>query len=250
MVELKMLYPYPSLLLKDGSSYIVISDLHIGFEERFIDKGITIPPSTLQMRKELKKLIIKNNPDQVIILGDIKHSITFASEMEKIEINTFFEELSKLSEVSIITGNHDGMISSLLPNCIKINETPHMIIDDVLLLHGHTKLPLDVSNLKTIIMGHLHPTYNRLNTTISGKQVWLILHVSSRSLFNNDDDSIIQIYVLPSFNRELAQIGFTSNRGKIVSPIIRRINNHILHSEIVTLEGDIIGDLDSLQYVL
>lgn len=250
MVELKMLYPYPSLLIKDGLSYVIISDLHIGFEARFIDKGITIPPSTLQMRNELEKLIAKNNPDQVIILGDIKHSITFASDMERIEINTFFEELSELSKVTVITGNHDGMISSLLPKCVQVNENSHMIIDDILLLHGHTKIPLDNDNLKTIIMGHLHPTYNRINFPISGKQVWLILHVSSRSLFNNDDDSIIQIYVLPSFNRELAQIGFTSNRGKIVSPIIRRINNHILHSEIVTLEGDIIGDLDSLQYVL
>ena len=42
MVELKMLYPYPSLFIKDDLSYVIISDLHIGFEARFIDKGIKL----------------------------------------------------------------------------------------------------------------------------------------------------------------------------------------------------------------
>ena len=43
MIELiKILYPHPALLLNDNNEkHIVISDLHIGFEERFTKKGIS-----------------------------------------------------------------------------------------------------------------------------------------------------------------------------------------------------------------
>ena len=112
MIELiKILYPHPALLLNDNNEkHIVISDLHIGFEERFTKKGISIQSSTTKMQNVLRELIIKEKPNDVIILGDIKDSFVSVTKSERIEVPRFFREISKLSDIRIIPGNHDGNI--------------------------------------------------------------------------------------------------------------------------------------------
>ena len=104
MIELiKILHPHPALLLSDNNEkHIVISDLHIGFEERFIKRGISIQSSTTKMQNVLSELIIKEKPNDVIILGDIKDSFVSATKSERIEVPRFFREISKLSKEECI----------------------------------------------------------------------------------------------------------------------------------------------------
>ena len=124
MIELiKILHPHPALLLIDNNEkHIVISDLHIGFEERFTKKGISIQSSTTNMQNVLRELIIKEKPNDVIILGDIKDSFVSVTKSERIEVPRFFREISKLSNIRVIPGNHDGNIKQLLPNNITVEE--------------------------------------------------------------------------------------------------------------------------------
>ena len=66
---IKILYPHPALLLKEeNKKHIIISDLHIGVEERFVKKGISIETSTEKMKRLLIKLIQQYQPEDVIIL--------------------------------------------------------------------------------------------------------------------------------------------------------------------------------------
>ncbi|PJA22995.1 metallophosphoesterase, partial [archaeon CG_4_10_14_0_2_um_filter_Archaea_38_6] len=58
--------------IKSGN-YIVISDVHIGFEEKLEEKGYTIPEQTQNVTDRLKEL--RKIAENLIILGDLKHSI-------------------------------------------------------------------------------------------------------------------------------------------------------------------------------
>ena len=99
-------------------------------------------------------------------------------------------------------------------------------------------------------MGHLHPTYSRRGSPLSGRPVWLLLRGQRLGLFEASQQGEIEIYVVPSFNRELSYAGFTSSKGRIISPVIRRILKGVQEVAILTLDGEIIGGTDSLPYVL
>ncbi|MEM0138075.1 MAG: hypothetical protein QW608_06705, partial [Thermoplasmata archaeon] len=54
---------------------LVISDLHLGIENEIERKGVVISSQDQQMLKELNELIDEIGAKNLIILGDIKHSI-------------------------------------------------------------------------------------------------------------------------------------------------------------------------------
>ena len=77
------LFPHPALLLKDGmKKYLVISDLHIGFEETFKNSGINLETKIEKMQSELLNLINELKPNNLIILGDLKNSINKINNSE------------------------------------------------------------------------------------------------------------------------------------------------------------------------
>ena len=84
---IKILYPEPALILdNENEKYIVISDLHIGFEERFNKQGISIQSSTKKMQEVLVKLIEQENPNKVIVLGDVKDSVSSMTKSERMQV--------------------------------------------------------------------------------------------------------------------------------------------------------------------
>ena len=109
MADICPLYPYPVLLLnrlRNGirRHYIVISDLHIGFESDLNAKGISIDSSLLieEMLKELCYLIKSQSAEAVIILGDLKNTIASISKIEWGTVPNFFEHLSEKADVYFI----------------------------------------------------------------------------------------------------------------------------------------------------
>ena len=247
---IRILYPEPALILSnENERHIVISDLHIGFEERFNKQGISIQSSTEKMQKVLSELIKKEKPDSVIILGDIKDSIVSITRSERIEVPRFFRAISKLVDIVVIPGNHDGNISYLLPDNIEIGDSRGIKIDSTVLLHGHTNINETFNDVKKIIIGHLHPIYNQQNSPLSGYQIWSILKTKTNDLFekNNED---IEIITVPSFNKELTASGFSIHRKKNICPIIRKTRPYINEAVFLTLEGDIIGDINSLSEII
>ena len=230
MIELiKILHPHPALLLIDNNEkHIVISDLHIGFEERFTKKGISIQSSTTNMQNVLRELIIKEKPNDVIILGDIKDSFVSVTKSERIEVPRFFREISKLSNIRVIPGNHDGNIKQLLPNNITVEDVYGINIDKTTLLHGHTNINESFRKSNRIIIGHLHTIYNQQSSPVTGYQLWSILKAKKEYLFK-EEDGMIEIITLPSFNKELTSSGFSIHRKKNICPIIRktRSENHV-----------------------
>ena len=65
---------------------------------------------------------------------------------------------------------------------------------------------------------------------------------------NNKEE--IEIITVPSFNKELTASGFSIHRKKNICPIIRKTRSEINDAVFLTLEGDIIGDINSLSEII
>lgn len=55
---------------------------------------------------------------------------------------------------------------------------------------------------------------------------------------------------MPAFNTELEAAGLTVLRERMISPIFRKIGENVSEALIITLDGSVIGDADSMGYVL
>ena len=226
-----------------------MADLHIGFEEKFKASGIKLRTSTKSMLNEISGICAEHTVDEIIILGDVKFTIGRVSALERREVPLFLEQLSRLAKTTIVCGNHDGALSTLLPREVTLHSEPHILVGDLCLLHGHTLLPDLPANVTKVVMGHIHPTYLREGSVMAGKHVWLLMKVKRETLLAKQE-GVIEICILPPFNQELSFKGFAGRSGKIVSPIIRRAVKAICDAVILSLEGEIIGYVESLQYVI
>ncbi|MBI4258278.1 MAG: metallophosphoesterase [Thaumarchaeota archaeon] len=249
---IRLLHPHPALLLTEQDRrYLVTTDLHIGFEGMFAASGINIESNTNQMTQELTELIHNHRPDRLIILGDVKHSIENITTQEWREVPKFFETILKHVPITVTPGNHDGALTPLLPRPVKQASKYGLLVGETGLLHGHTQPSKRLAKAKRIIIGHLHPTYSRRGSPLSGAQVWLLAKAKKKQIFPTASEAEqIEIYVTPSFNRELSHAGFTAHRGRIISPIIRRTLPTIQEAAILTLKGDIIGNAEAIPHVI
>ena len=77
MVDLRISKEEPALIVEGEKKYIVITDLHIGFESEFVSNKIEIGKNSSinETVNRIKKLILLENPESVILLGDTKSSI-------------------------------------------------------------------------------------------------------------------------------------------------------------------------------
>ena len=161
MVTTRIIDSEPALILEEEKRNLIISDLHIGFEHKFSSNKNTIGnnSSINDIISNVKKIIKKENPDTLVLLGDVKSSIQTITKSEWKDVPYFFEEIKNSLEIILIPGNHDSNIEKLIPNDITLIGSKGMIIDDVLLTHGHTMPSENYSNVNNIIMGHIHPVY-------------------------------------------------------------------------------------------
>jgi uncharacterized protein len=242
MSQIAPLYPHPALsVVSNNRKYIVLSDLHIGFDYAFHAKGIQID-STYgydQMIEEVTSLVSKHQAQSIILLGDTKHTIGFINRYEWRAIPEFLSTISKNTEVYFVPGNHDGNLGLIIPDNINLISTNGMVLGDTLLTHGHTMPSPRQSFIKRIIMGHLHPIFYKKNSIVNGQRVWLYFKVNKKSIFPNENGTI-EIIVIPSFSSHFNLREYPDQEGRqLISPISKRIlkNNSVIDSIVVTLDG-------------
>jgi hypothetical protein len=169
----------------------------------------------------------------------VKSSIQNITKTEWRDIPYFFEEIKNSLEVILIPGNHDANIERLIPNDVTLISSKGMIINDVLLTHGHTMPSENYSNINNIIMGHIHPVYFDKNSLLNGERIWISIKTEKSEIFSSTKGKI-NITIVPSFNPYFYA---TEKRyyKKSISPIIEKIKDTAI-AKIVTLDGTIIGN--------
>jgi len=249
MVDIRIVDSEPALILEEEKKNLVISDLHIGFEHKFSSSKITNRKnsSVNDIINNVNKIIKKENPDTLILLGDVKSSIQNITKSEWDDVPYFFEELKNSLDIILIPGNHDANITKLIPNDVTLISSKGMIIDDVLLTHGHTMPSENYSNVNNIIMGHIHPVYFDENSLLNGERIWISIKTEKSEIFSSSKGKI-NITIVPSFNPYFYA---TEKRfyKKSISPIIEKIKDSAI-AKIVTLDGTIIGNESIINQVL
>ncbi|WP_205099798.1 metallophosphoesterase [Candidatus Nitrosotenuis uzonensis] len=239
----------PALMLEGTRKYLIVTDMHIGFEAELAQKKIFVGRNTIlqELLDEMHDIIKSQKPDEVILLGDIKSSISKISNNEWNEVPKFLKELSNMADVSIIPGNHDGNIQQLIPENINLISSAGMIIENTLLTHGHTLPSENFAEVDKIIIGHVHPVFFDENSILNGQQIWISLKTKKENLFPSKSGQL-EIIIVPSFNRYFYATKRTQYR-KSISPIIEKIRSSV-SAKLVTLDGTIIGDESLLPQVL
>ena len=241
MVSIRIIDSEPALILESDKKNLIISDLHIGFEDKFSSNKNTVGKNSSinEIITNVTKIIKKENPETLILLGDIKSSIQSITKSEWKDVPYFFEEIKNSLEVILIPGNHDASIDRLIPNYVTLISSKGMIIDDVLLTHGHTMPSENYSNVNNIIMGHIHPVYFDENSLLNGERIWISIKTDKSEIFSSTKGKI-NITIIPSFNPYFYA---TKKRyyKKSISPIIEKIKDTAV-AKIVTLDGIIIGN--------
>ncbi len=248
MVITRIIDSEPALVLENEKKNLVISDLHIGFEHKFSSNKIpnSKNSSVNDIINNVKKIIKKENPDTLILLGDVKSSIQNITKSEWNDVPYFFEELKSI-EIILIPGNHDANITRLIPDNVTLISSKGMIIDDVLLTHGHTMPSKNYSNVNNIIMGHIHPVYFDENSLLNGERIWISIKTDKSIIFPSAKGKI-NITIVPSFNPYFYA---TEKRyyKKSISPIVEKIKGSAI-AKIATLDGTIIGNESIINQIL
>ena len=251
MLNTRIVPSKPALILEDQKKKnLIVTDIHIGFEnsmtsnEIFIGKNSTIH-ETIQ---DISEIIDAENPDAVILLGDIKSSIKNISRNEWDEVPLFFEKIrEKCDNVILVPGNHDASIQRLVPDNISLISSTGMVEENILLTHGHTMPSENFSYIDKIIMGHVHPVFFQEDSVINGQRVWISLKTEKERIFPNKTGEL-EITLVPSFNKYF----YATHRKKYkksISPIINKIKS-VSTARIVTLDGVIIGDESIIDQIL
>ena len=241
MVSIRIIDSEPALILESDKKNLIISDLHIGFEDKFSSNKNTVGKNSSinEIITNVTKIIKKENPETLILLGDIKSSIQSITKSEWKDVPYFFEEIKNSLEVVLIPGNHDASIDRLIPNYVTLISSKGMIIDDVLLTHGHTMPSENYSNVNNIIMGHIHPVYFDENSLLNGERIWISIKTDKSEIFSSAKGKI-NITIVPSFNPYFYATEKKYYK-KSISPIIEKIKDTAV-AKIVTLDGVIIGN--------
>jgi len=140
-------------------NYLIISDLHLGYEEALNADGIMIPKFQYEkIINRLEKIVSATEAHKIIINGDLKHEFGKINRQEWREVISFINFLKEnFDEIILIKGNHDNFTKFIAEkNDLRVYES--FSLQDYLIIHGD-RIPKDFKGIRedTIIIGHEHP---------------------------------------------------------------------------------------------
>ncbi|MDN5846192.1 MAG: metallophosphoesterase [Candidatus Nitrosocosmicus sp.] len=259
------IYPHPILFIKTSGfkNFLTISDVHVGLEDKIRRNGILI--DTKKNIDEsimlLTNIHLETGVKELIILGDLKSSIRIITRTEWDNVPYFLESLRKLFNIYVIPGNHDGNIKQLLPENINLMRSQGMEINNILFTHGHT-LPRIGMNVEKIIVGHLHPIFQKEGSILHGNKIWVKINLTKKDYSGNNrkqNARNIELIIMPHFNNILDYYSkinknTSSVRGKSRLPLlynmINKLNWSIDKAFLITMDGSIVGSEEELRGLL
>lgn len=195
--------------------FLVISDLHLGYEQSLNAEGIMIPRFQYPLIiKRLQEIQGKSSCDNIIVNGDLKHEFGQISRQEWDETMEFLEYLKEnFEEIILIKGNHDNF-TKFIARKTNLEVEGSFQVGESLVLHGDKVLPeLKEYEVKNLIIGHEHPCIGLKN----GERLEKIKCYLSGSYENWN------LIVMPSFN--FVTEGSDILQEKPLSPYLKNINN-------------------------
>ncbi len=137
---------------------LVLSDLHLGYEEELRRKGIFIPTGEYaNVERLLESLVKRHKPKTIVLNGDVKHGFGTINDSEWRHTRKLLEALQRVAQVIVVRGNHDLALGPVARSA-GLEAEPYWIENGILFLHGDVvPEPELLAGVHTLIIGHEHP---------------------------------------------------------------------------------------------
>ena len=205
-------------LALEVEDHLIISDLHLGYEEALNYQGIMIPkfqyPKIIKRMEEIRS---RSDCTKIIINGDLKHEFGKINRQEWEETLKVIDYLKeRFQDIILIKGNHDPL-TPIIAQKTGLEVYPHYSTGNFLMIHGD-KIPTKWDDIteKTIIIGHEHPSVG----IRSGERMEKI------KCYLKGDFRDKKIIVMPSFN--FITEGSDVLHEKLLSPFLKEANNNAM----------------------
>lgn len=191
---------------------LIISDVHIGYEEALNKQGMLIPRFQFQdVKKRLTRILEHAKPKTVIINGDVKHEFGTISNQEWRETLAILDLIRTYAKkIILVKGNHDTILGPIAKKR-DVRIVDHVLLDGHYICHGHV-IPdnADFRKAKSIIIGHEHPAVSLRDKVRAETYKCFLFGTYKRK----------KLIVLPSFN--LVTEGTDVKRESLLSPFLHQ----------------------------
>ncbi len=236
----------PALVVTGKERYLVVADLHFGIEADLAVHGLHFRSRSNARLDRLLGIVDRADPDGLVLLGDVKHSIPSITRQEYYELPRILAALRDRIPLHVFPGNHDtGIEQYLRPDEICAKEGA--VIDWVGYLHGHM-YPSPALAGHLMIVGHHHPLLSLRDDVGCALQspAYLRAGVDTQALGMADDQegaTPSRVLFMPAFN-EIAGHDIHHITKNPFSPLSRNILPDT--AEIILADGTYIGTLRSV----
>jgi metallophosphoesterase superfamily enzyme len=274
---IKILAPWPALLIESRERILIAADLHLGLEYQLAGDGISIPYQTDRFLAELRGLIHRYNPHRLLLLGDVKHGVPHTSFQERKEIPRFFNILlDEVEQIDITRGNHDGYLHKYLPDEVELHGSKGLLIQSdpqIAAFHGHAWPHPSFLGADLIVTGHNHPTV-LLPTPIGVKisqRVWVKgvcdgklvakMFLERNGIKTEDPSQVFQteygvnvknpnMILMPTFNDLLGGLPINTESPKsLLGPLLGTGTISLEDFDVYLLEGSYLGKVSFLREI-
>lgn len=244
-LDMQPIFNEPALFDKN-KKILVVADLHIGIEAELRERGLNTASQTHNMINHLVSLCKKYRPEEIVMLGDIKHNIPSSTIEERKDVEDLLEKVQRYGIIHILPGNHDGNIRKIAPEDVIIHPSNGIVFDDIGFVHGHRWPNSKIMQCKQIIIGHTHPTI-MLTDRLGYKKFepcWLKVNLIEGKLkekYPNSADP--QVLVIPAFNPLCG--GIAANKEGVTGPIGKIMD--IENAQVYLLDGSCLGKVKNIK---
>jgi putative SbcD/Mre11-related phosphoesterase len=269
-MHLELIKDEPALLLQEKSRRIlVVADLHIGYQRILLERDQYSVNLADRIIQRLEQLIANVKPSEVIILGDLKHSVRDFSQQEFHKVALLLHHIQQKASLTIVRGNHDADIELVAPDNTQIIPASGFKLtfdfQQVYLIHGHAQPTQDLLDCGSLLMAHIHPVIaiSSLKQRSTTHRVWVktkwkptiidaVKKWWGKPTVNSKEANIEQllkmkILILPAFLDLLR--GHVLNSfaagSRLGTPLFRHLAMN--NAEIIMLDHTPLGRLEQLQ---
>ncbi len=138
--------------------WLVVSDVHLGFEFELQSKGVRLWPDAKASAAEFNRLLAESGCTKVAVLGDFKHDVRGFASREKRLVSDFCAMVDA-KDIIVVKGNHDSSLVGYNKLQVKPATGIVLTIDGKSygLHHGHAWPDPKLFKCDYLLMGNNHP---------------------------------------------------------------------------------------------